>query len=387
MPCANSEGSKLLNNDTVPKYIFDGHKLAWHTERIAEWEAGERIAPIGIDMALTRSCQASCRGCYAMLQESQERNSISVDQGLHFVDDCAAIGVKSISLISDGESTLSKAYIPFIKHASASGIDVGNATNGWVLTPDKAEQVLPHLTWIRYTVLAGRPQTYVKLMHHDPSALDVYWKAMYNISEAVRIKKKNGLAVTIGIQTFVTPDDVDEVRAFAQLALDLGVDYAVIKHTSDDEFGTLGIEYEKYNILENALLEAEALSTPQTQIMVKWSKIRDGNIMPYKRVYGMAFLLQISGSGLVAPSGMFFNARYSKLHIGDFTQERFIDIWRSDRYWDAMAYLASTAFDAQTMMGSLPIQHYANIALDRHVRGIEKIMPSTNPAPPHVNFV
>jgi MoaA/NifB/PqqE/SkfB family radical SAM enzyme len=377
----------LLNNKSIPKYILDGHKLAWHTDRIEAWEAGERIAPISIDMALTRACQASCRGCYAMLQESQERNNISADQALHFVDDCATIGVKSISLISDGESTLSKAYIPFIQHASSSGIDVGNATNGWILTPDKAEQVLPHLTWIRFTVLAGRPQTYVRMMHHDPSALDIYWTAMHNISEAVRIKRRNGLGVTIGIQTFVTPDDQDEVRAFAQLAIDLGVDYAVIKHTSDDELGSLEIEYDKYNRLETALIEAEAMSTPQTQIIVKWSKIRDGNKAPYKRVYGMAFLLQISGSGLIAPSGMFFNSRYSKLHIGDFTQERFIDIWRSDRYWDTMAYLASPAFDAQTMMGSLPISHYANVALDRHVRGVEKIRPSSDPKPPHVNFV
>lgn len=377
----------MLTTKSTQKYILDGHKLAWHTDRIDAWESGERIAPISIDMALTRACQASCRGCYAMLQESQERSSITVSQSLQFVDDCAEIGVKSISLISDGESTLSKAYIPFIKHASAAGIDVGNATNGWILTPDKAEQVLPHLTWIRFTVLAGRPQTYIRMMHHNPDALDIYWTAMHNISEAVRIKRKNDLAVTIGIQTFVTPDDSDEVRAFAQLAIDLGVDYAVIKHTSDDEHGSLGIEYDKYERLEKSLVEAEAMSTKQTQVVVKWSKIRDGNVPPYKRVYGMAFLLQISGSGLVAPSGMFFNSRYSKLHIGDFTQDRFIDIWRSDRYWDAMAYLASPAFNAQTMMGSLPISHYANVALDRHVRNIERIRPSTDPKPPHVNFV
>ena len=377
----------MLINNSLNKYILDGHKLSWHTERVEAWESGERIAPISIDMALTRACQASCRGCYAMLQESQERSSISVEQALNFVDDCATIGVKSISLISDGESTLSKAYIPFIKHAAASGIDVGNATNGWILTPDKSEEVLPHLTWIRFTVLAGRPKTYIRMMHGNENDLDIYWKAMHNISEAVRIKKRKGLGVTIGIQTFVTPDDADEVLAFAQLALDLGVDYAVIKHTSDDEFGSLNIEYSKYAQIEKALIAAEAMSTPHTQITVKWSKIRDGNIAPYNRVYGMAFLLQISGSGLVAPSGMFFNSRYSKLHIGDFTQERFIDIWRSDRYWDAMSYLASPAFNAQTMMGSLPISHYVNVALDKHVKGIEKIIPSNDPKPPHVNFI
>ena len=126
------------------------------------------------------------------------------------------------------------------------------------------------------------------------------------------------------------------------------------------------------------------MSTEATKIIVKWEKIEQR--AEYKRFYGPQFLLQISGSGLVAPSGMFFNPRYSKLHIGDFMRELFIDIWRSDRYWDNMAYLASPAFDAQTIMGSLPISDYANVALNRHVRGVEKIRPSFDSQPPHVNF-
>ena len=42
-----------------------------------------------------------------------------------------------------------------------------------------------------------------------------------------------------------------------------------------------------------------------------------------------------------APSGMFFNARYSKLHIGNFVDERFKDVFKSERYWKIMNYLAS----------------------------------------------
>jgi len=39
------------------------------------------------------------------------------------------------------------------------------------------------------------------------------------------------------------PEFKDEIISFSQLALDLGVDYGVIKHCSDDEFGPLGIDY------------------------------------------------------------------------------------------------------------------------------------------------
>ena len=34
-----------------------------------------------------------------------------------------------------------------------------------------------------------------------------------------------------------------------------------------------------------------------------------------------------------------------------------------------MNYLASPNFDAQTMMGTLPIQHYVSQALDDHIKG------------------
>lgn len=367
--------------------ILDSHKLSYHVDRIQAWEAGERIAPVSVDMALTRACGAMCSFCYAMMQESQARSSIKTIHALNLADDFAAIGVRSLSLVSDGESTLSNAYVPFIQHAAELGIDIGNATNAWEWEPEKIEQVLPHLTWVRFTVAAGRPESYATIMYKGPEHTEVFDRAMKHIKYAVDLKKRKGLSVTLGIQMVLMPQFKDEIIPFAQLGLDLGVDYAVIKHCSDDEQHTLGIDYSKYEELYGLLNQAEAMSNERTKIIVKWDKIRDGDKPPYQRFYGPPFLLQISGSGLVAPSGMFFNARYSKLHIGNFTEERFIDIWKSDRYWRAMDYLASPAFDAQTMMGTLPIQHYVSVALDRHAKGIERIQPGKEPKPLHVNFL
>jgi hypothetical protein len=52
-----------------------------------------------------------------------------------------------------------------------------------------------------------------------------------------------------------------------------------------------------------------------------------------------------------------------------------------------MNYLASPSFDAQTMMGTLPIQHYISTALDNHLKGIERMTPSIGEKPLHVNFL
>jgi len=367
--------------------ILDSHKLSCHYDRVQAWEAGERIAPVSVDMSLTRACGAMCSFCYAMMQESQSRSSIKVQDALNLADDFAEIGIRSVSLVSDGESTLSKAYVPFIQHLSSLGIDVANATNAWEWEAEKVDQILPHMTWIRFTVAAGRPESYAKIMYKGPEHTEVFDRAIKNIKYAVDLKKKLGLKVTLGIQMVLMPELKDEIIPFAKLGVDLGVDYAVIKHCSDDESGSLGIDYSQYEPLYDLLTQAEAMSNDQTKVIVKWNKIKDGDKPSYKRFYGPQFLLQISGSGLVAPSGMFFNARYSKLHIGNFTEERFKDIWKSERYWRAMNYLASPNFDAQTMMGTLPIQHYISTALDNHAKGIQRINPNEGKNPLHHNFL
>ena len=385
MKAKNYQNNEVDTKDG--KLILDSHKLSYHFDRVQAWENGERIAPISVDMALTRACGAMCSFCYAMVQEPQERANIKTNEALNLLDDFAEIGVKSVSLISDGESTLSKAYVPFIQHAAKIGIDVGNATNGWEWEPEKIEQVLPYLTWVRFTVAAGTPQGYAKIMFKSLENTEVFYRAMSHIKYAVQLKKKLNLKVTLGIQMVLMPEFKNEILPFAKLALDLGVDYGVIKHCSDDEFGTLGVDYEKYEDIYPLLLNAESLSNDFTKIIIKWDKIKDKGKPSYKRFYGPQFLLQISGSGLVAPSGMFFNARYSKFHIGNFAEERFTAIFKSDRYWKIMDYLASPYFDAQTMMGTLPIQHYVSKALDDHLKGHKIIIPENGPKPLHVNFL
>ena len=369
------------------KLILDSHKLSYHYDRVKLWEDGNQIAPISVDMALTRACGAMCSFCYAMVQEPQERANIKTKEALNLLDDFAEIGVKGVSLISDGESTISKAYVPFIQHAAKIGIDVGNATNGWEWEPEKIEQVLPYLKWVRFTVAAGTPEGYSKIMFKGPEHTKVFDRAMSHIKYAVDLKKKLKLDVTLGIQMVLMPEFKNEIIPFSKLALDLGVDYGVIKHCSDDEFGSLGVDYSKYEEMYDLLNQAEKLSNDNTKIIVKWSKIKDKGVPTYNRFYGPQFLLQISGSGLVAPSGMFFNARYSKFHMGNFTDERFLNIFKSERYKKIMDYLASPSFDAQTMMGTLPIQHYVSQALDDHLKGISKISKAQGPEPLHVNFL
>ena len=104
------------------------------------------------------------------------------------------------------------------------------------------------------------------------------------------------------------------------------------------------------------------------------------------RVWLVAVLLAV-GSGLVAPCGMLFNERYKKFHIGNICEQRFKDIFASDRYWEVMNYLASPDFNAQKMCGSLCLQHKVNEALDAHRKGQIALRDPGGALPQHINFI
>ena len=124
-------------NTKVGTLILDSHKLPYHFDRVKAWENGESIAPVCVDMALTRACGAMCSFCYAMVQEPQERANIKTKEALNLLDDFAEIGVKGVSLISDGESTISPVFIDACKKGYELGLSMAVGTNAFVLTKNR----------------------------------------------------------------------------------------------------------------------------------------------------------------------------------------------------------------------------------------------------------
>jgi MoaA/NifB/PqqE/SkfB family radical SAM enzyme len=318
-----------------------------------------------------------------MMQEN-ERLPITRETIFNFMDDCRDIGVKAISLVSDGESTLSPVFVDSIVRGSENGISMAVGTNGYLLNERKLEQILPHLTYLRINISAGERDRYAEIMGVKPDWFD---KVCENIKTMVRIKKEKNLKVTIGLQMVLMPEYADQIMPLAQLGKELRPDYLVIKHCSDNEDGFLGVDYSKYKDLYDLLHKAEALSDDEYQVSVKWSKIQDEGTRSYQRCYGPPFLLQISGSGLVAPCGMFFNDQYKKFHMGNIVTQRFKDIYNSDRYWEVINYLASPDFNAQVMCGTLCLQHKVNEYLDGVKKGNVDVQKPSGTEPQHLNFV
>lgn len=365
--------------------ILDGHKLYWHKDRIDAWLNGERIAPITVDLALTRRCNFKCIYCYGQLQANKGKK-LTPEIIDRFLEDAADIGVKGISLMSDGESTCHPYVYDTIVYGKKLGLDMAMATNGAILNKDRLEDILPDLTWLRFNISAGEPKRYAEI--HGCEEEDFY-KTINRIKECVQIKKRNHLDVTIGTQMVFLPNFKDQILPLTKLGKDLGVDYLVLKHCSDDEDSQLGVDYERYfekSLIKN-LEDAEKFSTPNFFVKAKWSKILSHGQRKYTQCYGPPFLIQLSGSGLVAPCGFLFNDKYERFHIGNIAETPFKEIWQSERYWEVMKYLASREFNAHTDCGTLCCHHKINEYLWDLKKGVVQLEDPQREPPLHMNFI
>ena len=322
--------------------------------------------------------------CYATLQDNDAKR-ITQDVIYRFLDDSAEIGVRGISFVSDGESTCSPHLTNAILRGKSNGIDMALGTNGFLLTEEQLEIIMPHLTYLRFNISAGHLERYCEI--HGVGKAE-FRRVIANIRSSVALKKKMGLPVTIGLQMVMMPQYGDQVLPLTALGSHLGVDYLVIKHCSDDEDGSLGVDYSKYEALTSTLQAAEGFSTEDYQVSAKWSKIMSEGKRQYSKCYGPPLIAQFSGSGLVAPCGMLFAEKYKKYHIGNIAEQSFKKMWESDRYWEVMDLIASNKFDAKTMCGTLCLQHKCNEYLwDLKHGSIMSEPHRESDIPAHVNFI
>lgn len=362
---------------------LDGTNIGYHRERVEAWARGERVAPIFIDAAFTRKCQAACYFCAAQTQAS-EGGVITREHAMSFLEDAAEIGVLAMNYISDGESTMVPWYADAVEKATDLGMQIGAGTNGIATTRPVLERILPRLASFRVNFSAGEKKRYAQIMGLKQAVYDI---VIENIRTAVRLVRDNKWACVMNMNLVCDPDQSDQLLPFARLAKELGVHYAIIKHCWVDTHmeNSLHVDYKGYGRIEETLKACEALSDDTTKIVVKWNKLKHQGERAYSKCFGPPFALQMSGNGLIAPCGPLFNEKWRAFHVGNITKDRFKTIFESERYWEVMRYIGSDEFDPRKRCPSDCMQNVANDWLFKYLNG--KVTFPITPAPSNVNFL
>ncbi len=318
---------------------MDDTKLLWHMDRVKDYfDRGERVAPIHIDMGLSKFCNINCVYCYGIYQ-NLEPVLIEKDALLQTMRDAGEIGVKSIGFIGDGEPTCNPHMYEALHEGKVSGLDMALSSNGVKLDEEwKRYAVLDNCTWMRFCLSAGTKDGYH--MMHRKDKWDVVKK---NIEDMVETKARTGSKCELGLQAVFVPTLMaEEMVKEAEFAAETGIDYFVIKQCSlpdkEKQCGMMHFDlndYDKPEIID-ALQRCEDMSTDKTKVIVKWNVMANKGKKDYEGCPSIPFISEMSGNGDWFPCGYMFGNKpeWQDYKFGNVHEQSLKEIWESDRYWD-----------------------------------------------------
>lgn len=209
----------------MDKYHIDTHKLYWHLDRVVEWQEKRIIPPIYIEISPVSYCNHKCIFCgidFAM----QKNVKLDRDTFCKRIKEMGELGVRSIMYAGEGEPLLHKDLPEFIEITKKSNIDVSMTTNGTTGNYELWKEILPYLSWIKFSVDAGTPEIYADV-HKVPEKF--FNKTLNSINEAVKVKNDYGLDVTIGVQFIIIEENIEDIEKAIKLFSQTGINYLVLK--------------------------------------------------------------------------------------------------------------------------------------------------------------
>ncbi len=336
----------MINNMDNRK--MDGTKLLWHMDRVIDhYDKGKPVAPVHIDWGLSKFCNVSCIFCFGDFQ-NKSSEYIPKDVLLNAVREAGESGVRSVAFIGDGEPTCNPNFYEALYVGKSAGLDMATSTNGALLTTvDKRKAILDNCSWMRFCIAAGDREGYKKI--HRADKFDV---VRNNIEKLVEERNSGRYKTDIGLQSVYVPGLMDDdMLKESRLAVDLGVDYFVIKQCSLPEAnkGVAGITFDPkdYDKSTEIMKRCEDMSTDKTKIIPKYAAMKRGGKRLYDHCPAVPVISEISGNGDWFPCGYFFGNKpeYEQYKFGNL-RDGFKNILNSPRY-KAITEHFKKEFDSQ----------------------------------------
>lgn len=309
------------------KYRLDSHKLMLHPKRVAEWLEQGDVYPLTIELSPSGSCNHRCQFC-AFDYLGYEPGFLELDMLRKNLQQMGQCGVKSIVLAGEGEPLLHPDIAEIASLVTANGMDAAMASNGVLFTPERAAQLLPHLTWIRFSVNAGTAKTHHAI--HQGQA-DDFTKVLTNLRAAVALKKQHGWRTTLGVQMLLMPENCDEVLAFAKELKEIGVDYFSVKPYSQHP---KSVNKLKQNMQYRELLDLEpeltALSDDGYQVIFRSHAMKKlGCERRYSRCWGLPFWAYVDAKANVWACLAYVGE--TDFCFGNMAEQDFTTLWQGEK--------------------------------------------------------
>lgn len=321
----------------MDRYRIDSHKLIYHVDRVGAWLKGKTIYPVYMEVSPAGSCNHRCVYCALDFMEYQSRflEPLILKERLK---EMGKLGVKSIMYAGEGEPFLHKHIADIIATTKKSGIDAAVTSNGVLFNEQLAEATLPHLTWIKVSINAAKPETYASIHRTNPQDFN---KVLKNMSYAAKIRRKNSYACTLGMQIVLLPDNYRQIELLAKKAKGIGMDYLVVKPYSQHPLSKTNvfedIKYNKYIELAEKLKKLNSPSFSaifRLHTMKKWDEAKRN----YRHCLGLPFWAYIDAGGGVWACSIYLTK--NRFCLGNIYNNKFKDIWENRKHKELVRWAA-----------------------------------------------
>ncbi|MBI9109617.1 radical SAM protein [Maridesulfovibrio ferrireducens] len=317
------------------KYKIDSHKLHLHPARVAKWLAGENIGPIFMEVSPSGCCNHRCRFCGYDFMEYVPK-FLDYEIYKKRINTIADTGLKSIVFSGEGEPFMNTKFTDICIATTEAGIDIGIATNGVLMTPDKLEKIIHGLSWVKVSCNGITPGSYQEV-HRSPDG--DFQKVMNNLKEAVAIRKRTGSDCVLGLQSLLLPENASEMINLAEMCRDIGLDYIVIKPYSQHPQGITkefeGLTYEEFVDLGK---ELRALETDSFKVIYRektMDRLQEQD-KGYERCLALPFWSYMDVDLNIWGCGIFIGD--NKFLYGNLREQNFKEIWDGDKRAQSLSW-------------------------------------------------
>lgn len=290
---------------------------------------------------MTRRCNLLCSHCYMEAGPGAPReDELTTEEAEGLIDDLVAARVPLL-LLSGGEPLVREDFWDLARHARDRGLATALSTNGTLVTPEVARELLR--AGVRYAGISldgASPATHDR-MRNVPGSFRL---AVRGLESCVAAGLKCGVRVT------VTPGNRAEIPALVDLALGLGVPRFCVywlvpsgRGRTLDGRGRLGANemrgildhlHERARRTDPGVMEFLTVDAPQDALYLL-SVLQREDAPAHA---SMCSLLERSGEGCSAgnrvanidPAGDVYPcqfAQFKELRIGSVRERRFREIW------------------------------------------------------------
>ncbi len=319
-------------------YHIDSHKLIYHPDRIAQWQAAgddwERVKsvyPLYVEIAPAGACNHRCTFC-AVDYIGYKVRSLETELLIRRVAEMAECGVKSIMYAGEGEPLLHKDIGEIIVQTQKAGIDVAVTTNAVALNEKLVHEALGSLTWIKVSINAGTPETYAAV--HQTKAGD-FERVFRNLAKAVELRRANRYTCTIGVQMVLLPENQHEAVTFVRRTKAVGADYAVLKPYSQHLMSPATMEkgYKEFDYSRIFPMEEELMALGDERFKVIFRRRTMEKLLDSERHYSVCQATPFFWAYVMANGDVYGCSAYledPRFCYGNLNDLSFKDIWEGE---------------------------------------------------------